>query len=525
MLSRITGIVGWLGVALVFSAVAIRFLRPQNQDLWWNLAAAGLVCVLIYMIGQWRDFLGFFARRQTRYGALSIASIVIVLAILAGLNYVASRQHKRWDLSASQEFTLSDQTRKVLQNLANPLEMTVFAREGEFPRFRERLQEYGYASNKVQVRYVDIEKEPTVATQYGVTQQGTIAVKFGDRIERATTDSEQTLTNAIVKAVEGTQKKVYFVQGHGERDTGSADERQGYSGIAQALGRDNFVVEALPLAQKAAIPEDASVVIVAGPTIDFTSSELEILRPYLDKGGKLLLLLDPPTSADAPPMPNLKTLALEWGVDVGENIVIDQVSLGGSPLIPVALAYPPHAITEGFRLQTTFPLVRAISPSASAPTGRTAQSIVESSAASWAESDIRGLLAQQDPTFDEAAGDKRGPVSLGAAISAGADDDRSEEEKVKDTTPKRETRLVVLGDSDFASNAVLRFAGNENFFLNAVNWLALQENLIAIRPKEPEDRRITMSQTQLRALFFFAVVFLPAAVLVAGVNNWWRRRS
>jgi len=146
MFSRLTNLVGWLGVALVFSAFALRFLKPEMVQVWWNLAAAGLVCVLIYILGQWREFLAFFSKRQARYGTLSIARVLLVLAILAGLNYIASRQNKRWDLTSGGEFTLAEQTRKVLQNLKEPLKINVFSKESDFGRFRDKLAEYEYTS-------------------------------------------------------------------------------------------------------------------------------------------------------------------------------------------------------------------------------------------------------------------------------------------------------------------------------------------------------------------------------------------
>src|SRR6266511_3350125 len=239
MFSRLTNLVGWLGAALVFAAFALRFLKPGMVQIWWNLAAAGLVCVLIYILGQWRDFLAFFSKRQARYGTLSIASVLLVLAILAGLNYIASRQHKRWDLTSGQEFTLSDQTRKVLQNLKEPLKMNVFAKESDFGRFRDKLAEYEYSSKQVKIDYTDPDKEPELAKKYEIQSYGTVAIEYHGRIERVTNETEQDITNAIIKAVEGQQKKVYFTQGHGEHDTGSADERTGYNNIAASIGREN----------------------------------------------------------------------------------------------------------------------------------------------------------------------------------------------------------------------------------------------------------------------------------------------
>src|SRR4029077_1147108 len=191
---------------------------------------------------------------------------------------------------------------------------------------------------------------------------------------------EQDITNGIIKVVSGQQRKVYFTQGHGEKDTTSA-ERDGYNAIAAALGRENYAVDKLVVAQQGAVPDDASVVIVAGPRTDFFPPEIEALKKYLDKSGKLLLELDPPDRPDSPPLTSLIALAHDWGVDVGNNIVVDASGMGRligtDASVPVASTYPPHAITERFQLLTAFPLARSVAAVSGGVNGRTAQTIVE----------------------------------------------------------------------------------------------------------------------------------------------------
>jgi ABC-type uncharacterized transport system involved in gliding motility auxiliary subunit len=545
MFSRLTNLVGWLGVALVFSAFALRFLKPEMVQVWWNLAAAGLVCVLVYILGQWREFLTFFSKRQARYGTMSIASVLLVLAILAGLNYIATRQNKRWDLTSGGEFTLAEQSKKVLQNLKEPLRINVFAKESDFGRFRDKLAEYEYTSKQVKIEYIDPDKEPELAKKYEIQSYGTLAVDYHGRIERTTNDTEQEITNAIIKAVEGQQKKVYFIQGHGEHDTGSADERTGYNFVAQAVGRENFAIDKLALAQSPTIPADASELIIAGPKKDFLEPEIDVLKTYLNHGGKIMFMIDPPDGVDAAPLPNLTALLKEWGFELGDNIVIDTSGIGQlvgrGPGMPVAISYPQHPITENFRnVMTGFPLARSVTPIATPPQGRNPQTIVETSPQSWAETDLKAIFDRKPVKFDEGTGDKRGPVSLAAALSAPAPEQpaatpptppASTDGKTPPPTPppadnpKRDTRIVVFGDSDFVSNNGLQAApGNGDLFLNAVNWLGQQENLISIRPKSTEDRRVVLTQEQQFMVFLFSVAFLPGMIVLAGVINWWRRR-
>jgi ABC-type uncharacterized transport system involved in gliding motility auxiliary subunit len=547
VLQRIANIVGWLGAALVVVAVVLRLFRPEvggtiwDRPAWWWMAIAGLVSVLIYLAAQWRELLDTFAGRSARYGSLSLGSIAIAAGILIGLNYVAGRQFKRWDLTASKQYSLSDQTRKVLASVNDPIEIKVFERDDRLQPFRDQLEEYRLASRHVKVEYIDPDKQRALAQKYEIRSRGTILVEHRGRIERTTTNSEQEITNAIVKAVQGQQRKVYFVQGHGEHDPTSADERTGYNAVAGALGRENFTVERLVLAQQRDVPADASVVVIAGPKNDLLQPEIDALRRYLDRGGKLLLLLDPPDRPDSPALTGLIALAREWGIEVGANVVVDTSGVGQfvgtGPEIPIADSYPSHPITENFRLLTGYPFARSVSAASGGVNGRTAQNFIETSANSWAEANLKSLTGGQPVSLNEREGDKRGPIALAAAVSvnaptpppASAATDAAKDgstaaaaDKPKDPP---QTRVAVIGDSDFVSNGFLGLQGNADLFLNTVNWLGQQESLIALRPREPDDRRVSITADQMRRIFLVTVLLLPAAVIGAGVYAWWRRRS
>src|SRR5881409_2225968 len=218
MVNRILSLVGWVGTALVFVAVAIRFGYPAKEQWAAYLAWAGLVCVLAYTLGQWREIAKVFSRRQARYGTLAATSVLVVLGILVAINYIGAKQNKRWDLTATKQFSLSDQSRNVLGKLDAPLQIQVFAQDQDFARYRDKLREYEYASKKVTTEYIDPDKKPTIAKQNQIQQYGTLVFNYKGRTERVTSDTEQDITNGIIKVVTGQQKKVYFVQGHGEED-------------------------------------------------------------------------------------------------------------------------------------------------------------------------------------------------------------------------------------------------------------------------------------------------------------------
>lgn len=530
--NRIFGIIGWIGTGLVLAAVGIRaavvyqVMQPGREQYATYLAYAGIVCMVLYILSQWREILAFFDSRQARYGTLAASSVLIVFGILVAVNFIGKRQHKRWDLTAAKQFSLSDQSRNVVSKLDAPLDVMVFARDSESQPLKDRWQEYAYSSNQIKTTYIDPDKQPAIAQQNQIQQYGTMVLNYKGRTDRITANSEQDITGSIIKLVSGQQRKVYFTSGHGEKDTVST-ERDGYNGAVDALKRENYAVETIVLAQKPTVPDDASVVVVAGPKVDFFAPEVDALKAYLGKGGKLLLMLDPPDRPESAPLTNLIALAHEWGIDLGNNVVVDVSGMGqlfgASEAVPVAASYPSHPLTQRFRTLTAYPLARSVDAVSGGVNGHTAQPLVETSPQSWAESDFKALAAGTPIKMDEGQ-DKPGPISLAAAVSAPVAPATPPPADAPDT-PKPETRVVVFGDSDFAGNSTAAIPGNRDLFMNALGWLSQQENLISIRPKQADDRRFDPipASTQ-AAVIYSSWLFMPIIVLGLGVLNWWRRR-
>lgn len=527
-MTLIFNIIGWIGTLFVVAAAVVKWtsLIPQLDPSWGQrFAIAGLVCMVAYMVSQWRDIKEMFAGRSARYGTLSLVGILVALGLMVGVNYLGARRNWRKDFTQAQQYSLSDQTRNVLTKLDAPLDIQVFASEAEFQPYRDRLREYEYVSKQVRAQYVDPDKQRSVAQQANVTQYGTVVIKYKDRTERVTQNTEQDLTNGIIKAVSGQTRKVYFTAGHGEKDP-TSQERDGFGALGEALKRENYGVDKLVLAQTGAVPDDASVVVVAGPSTDFFPPEIDALRKYLDKQGKLMLLIDPPAKADAPQPSGLITLAHDYGIDVGNNVVVDISGMGRligtDASVPVAANYPAHPITERFTILTAYPLARSVSPVSGGVNGRTAQTFLESSPRSWAEADLAGLLSGGEVGLDEAKGDKPGPVSMGVAVAVPQAADANAKPEDKDA-PKPEARVAVVGDADFGTNSVLGIQGNKDMFMNIVGWLSQQENLISVRPKEPSDRRITLTATQQNWIVATAMLLVPGAVFFLGIVTWARR--
>jgi len=364
------------------------------------------------------------------------------------------------------------------------------------------------------------------AREYEIQTYGTVVVEYMGRRERVTSDAEQDLTNALIKVLNPQQRKVYFLGGHGEKDPEGTD-REGYSGIADALRRDNYEFAKLVLAQTNEIPEDATMIVVAGPRTDLLEQEVTMLTQYLTaRAGKLLVLLDPAENLKQPsPMPRLTGLLKEWGIEATNSVVVDVSGLTRIATVPVgAPPYPSHPITDRFDLITMFPLVHAVT-AFTAPQNRAGQTFVQTTPRSWAEMNLASLESEEGLTADPEKGDLAGPVSIAVAVAvpppAAPEPAPADQEN---QAPKPETRVAAFGDSDFVANAYLGVEGNSDLFMNTVNWLAQQENLIAIRPRQAADRRLTLTANHVTGLFWLSIVIVPALVLGAGAYTWWRRR-
>ena len=533
MLNTILGVIGWLGTLLVFAGVGIRVFRPQwDQYAYW-CAIGGLVCVLIYTLSQWREIVRSFGKRQTRLGAFTSLSVVAVLVILVGVNYLVTRRDKRWDLTAGKSYSLSDQTVKVLNSLKAPVKITVVDQPNGFQRFRDALASYEYASKNVQVEYLDPDKNPARVKDLGVVNYGTVVVEQGDRRERIMSDREQEITNTLIKVTTGRQVKAYFVEGHGERNSAGSD-RNGYASAVDVLKRDNYNVATIALAQTPEVPADASVLIIAGPTSDFLPAEVEAIRKYLRKGGKALFLLDPVIGTTMRPVPNLEGLLKDWGITVGHDVVLDVSGASQDATIPVALNYPDNPITRDFHTFTAFPLAQSVKGQADIQLGPTAATadLIKTSERSWSESDIKSLSSGK-VSLDEKAGDHKGPITLGLTLSMDAPDapappapaaNAASTDKPADAPKKPQMRIAVLGDSDFASNAVAGVPGNTDLFVNINNWLTQQEDLISIHPRAEDDRRISLTADQQRRIAWMSLLLIPGLILGSGIYTWWQRR-
>lgn len=439
-----------------------------------------------------------------------IVYTAIVLAIVVLANWFVSRHDRRWDLTPNQKYSLSPQTLKMLGGLDRDVTIYVFDREQYFRDRRDLLGNYSSASHHVTVQYVDPDRQPSLARRLGVRTYGTILVATGDRHFEAQGATEEAITNALIRLLKG-QKTLYFVQGHGERDLEST-ERSGYDHVKKQLENGNYQVKTLVLLQKMEIPPDCALLVIAGPHTDYLPQEVDTVKKYVQGGGRMLILIDPTAE-----LTNLEKLFADWNVTVHNDLVIDlnpvaQV-FGTEPTMPLIIKYGSSPIVQPLaRTATLFPVTRSFAVSKDSKPGINVEALCDTSPESYGIADFDPKVHEIKIAF-RAGKDYRGPLDVAVAGTVS-----SEGEK------KTEGRFVAVGTSALAANSYLGFQGNRDLFLNIINWLSAEEDLISIRPKPPESQHLNLSEAQMRRIRILGVYGLPLVIIALGVTVWWGRR-
>jgi ABC-type uncharacterized transport system involved in gliding motility auxiliary subunit len=514
----VVGLLALLAGAIIFAVV------PELRD--WALALLAVSLLAFVAFGYLaRRLVGqFLSTRQGRYGLNTLIMVASFTAILVLVNFLSFNVNARVDVTATGQFTLAPQTESVLRNLEEPVVAYGFFTPDDPAAevARGLLREYEFAGENFSYEIIDPETDPARASRYRVDQYGTVVFVAGDeeRVTRTTDLTEQSFTSALLRATGQGLKTVCFLSGHGERSIlGTTPE--GMSLAAQALEQELYVVRDFSFSSSGGVPEECAVVVVAGPDRDLSAeqtegnpSEGQMLRSYLAGGGNLLMLLTPTT-----PQSWLQLLR-EGGIEAGGGAVIDPANYAqpdrATPQIRPDQYLPDHPITapliERSRI-TFFPLVTRVAP-------MTEQQLIEENVPpipvyplifttdrSWLETDLSNLA---NASYDQAV-DRRGPISIAAAeeFPAGANETG---------------RIVAVGNASFAGNQFFYSLGNSDLFLNSVNWLAEQEDLISIRPTINSPRLLIITQRQADWILYSSVGLLPALLALVGAWTWWRRR-
>ncbi len=456
---------------------------------------------------------GWMQARQTKYAAYATVYIIVILAVLVVANFLANRYNKSYDATANKRFSLSDQTKKVVGDLKQDVTISYFDRASGMQGAKDLLDRYQNLSPKLHIQYVDLLKNPTLARAESVTREGEAVITVGARREDAKTFDEEGVTGALIRALKGGEREVCVVSGHGEHRLDDSSQNDGFSGFQTIVQRDNYKVQSINLQQKAEVPAACTLIGVAGPTGDYIQPEVDAIKKYVEGGGRALFMLDPPLQIGHKPVSDntaLSSLLESWGVTPDKNLLLDESAasqlMGGGPTAPVVMQYDSHPIVNDLaNSATAFPLSRSLETKNTDKT--TITKLFSTSADSYATANLASPEIRIDPNKD-----KHGPFTLAVAGT------------YMGSKPSDSGRFVVIGKSGWASNQALGFSGNRNLLLNMINWLSSDEDLISIRPKEPEDRRITLTRAQFRLVQTTSQFFLPLIVIVGGVMVWLKRR-
>jgi ABC-type uncharacterized transport system involved in gliding motility auxiliary subunit len=556
----------WLGPMLIIAGLSAGVVSGTWAPVPIALIWAGVLILILGLFaltwGGDPSQPGFWQRRSTEAGTNAVVALVAMLAILGLINFLGVRYGQRLDLTENQQFTLAPQTQELVRSLKQPVRVLVFDKQPN-PQDQALLENYRRQGKQFSFAYVDPQAEPTLAKQLDVKNFGDVVLEsqpnpsqsnppqsnqrkqFVQAVNAQERLSEVKLTNAIEQILSDRRTLVYLLQGHGERPMDA-----GKGAISQAvklLGEKNFTVKPLNLAESKEFPQDANLVIVAGPQKTLLEPEVKALKDYLQKGGNLVLLLDP-TNADL----KLDPLLQDWGVTLDKRVAIDASGSGKlinlGPADAIVTQYGDHPITKELQGTLSFfslarPLdIKPIPDVKSTP-------LLFTSNNSWAESNL-----QADPLQFDSPNDLQGPLVLGAALTRPVA--KSPEPKSSPSPqssppslspqspspspsfsaspspspeankePGRESRLIVIGNSTFATDGLFDQLGNGDVFLNSVRWAGQQEqSTLSIRPKEAKNRRINLTAQQASLAGWLALVILPLLAFGTAIFIWWRRR-
>ncbi|MFN9172031.1 MAG: GldG family protein [Dolichospermum sp.] len=536
--NKLWKLIFWLGPFFITAGLTIRLTSVNSRIIPLSLIITGAVICALWVVVQTQQS-KWWQKRSTQSTTNALIATFSVLVILGLINFLGIRYHLRLDLTDTQLFTLSPQSRELVSNLPETMKVWLFTKEKN-SQDQELLDNYHRQSNKFKFEYVDPELKPGLVDRFGVKDYGEVYLEFQTKrqlVQRISEDerlSEIKLTNRLQQMINPKTAKVYFLQGHSEHPLSGS--KGAISKAIQGLIDKNFTISTLNLAERPQVPNDADVVIVAGPQKELLTGEVTTLQNYLNRGGNLLLMIDPNTN------PKIDTLLKEWGVRLDNRLVIDNSgeSLQLGPATILVTEYGQHPITQDFANNiSVYPLTRPLEIDPVSGVESMVLLKTKPYPNSWAESDQKSEKLE----FNEDK-DLKGPLTLGVALTrkllnsptaipnpipTAQNSPTTIPNPIPTTTTSpttaKESRLVVFGNSNFATDSLFEQQLNGDVFLNTVSWLSQQdEKLLSIRPKEPKNRRIIISNLEANLLTISAVILLPLLGLLTGFIIWWKRR-
>lgn len=497
------------GAAVVFAIVYYFLFRKFDLSIQIGLGLV-IIGLAVFALFDPQKLQEIITGREMKYGSNMAVFLIAILGILVVINFVANKYDQKWDLTEDKTNTLSPETINILNSLPSKVEVLGFFSVNSSTDTAKTLLDNlkQKSQGKLDYRFIDPDNDPVTTQNYGITTDGTLVLEMDGHQQTVKLVSEVEIATALIKLTNPTSSVVYFLTGHGEHDPTQASD-DGFSVAAAALEKKNYTIKTLNLLSDPTIPEDADVIVIAGPTKPVSNEEVALLKKYNDNGKSLVVMEDSPVTNDFGDSidPLAEYLQTDWGITLGNTFVLD---LGSNSLAQaIASQYGNHPIVNRLAgIVTIFPSARSVTISDPAPENITLSDLVLTSNNSWAESDLTALKNNQYQ-YDEGV-DIQGPVPLAAAGS----------------NSSTGSRVMVVGSSYFAVDKNFQAYGNGDFLVNTIDWTAENESMINLTPKQSTNRIIVAPSTlAMGVIFLVSVIAMPLAILITGIAVWIQKRK
>jgi len=513
------------GLALVLGGlVAAQIL---NTSTWWTLSmmVLGGIVLVVFLIANLAEVKAAGKKKSNVVKANLTLVAIVMAAIVILINYIASRHPLQADLTSNKINTLSDQTVDALKKLTQDVDVTMYTSakrsSPEIQKAQQLLEEYKKYSTKFHFKSVDGDKNPADVRRLKLTEANTVVFLSGDnrkdvlqreyvtyalqgRQPMPKFQGEAAFTSALVKMADTKHLTFYFTEGHGEKDPKSP-QPDGLTSFKDLLEKENYTVNSVNLLTTGKIPDDAAVMAVIGPEKPFQGFEETALRTYLQKGGKLILCIDPLAKS------GLDSLLKDFGIKVDNDVVVEtSMFIPPDPrnIVPQYMSHPIVEKLSSSHVLTIMPFMRSLRQVEPGLKGAVVSCVMRTTDTGWGENNMKAKELKKTST------DLNGPVSLALVTEYTLPEDSS-----------KKSRVVVYGGSNFLTNQFLQAPGNGDVGVNSFSWAAEEENKISIHPKEDDVRVINMTAVGTNLMFFIVVIFIPLSTLLTGCYVWYRRRS
>ncbi len=428
---------------------------------------------------------------------------LFLLCSFVGLANLSSRYSLQTDISNNASNTLSSATLDLLSSLPDPITITAYIKQGLPIRAQigQLVDRYKRSKANIALVFIDPDLEPEKTREFNIGPEGIILVEYQEHLEKLNYIDESSLTNALLQLASTQQHWLSFLSGHGERSpTGTANSDLGL--FAKTLTRRNIRAQTLNLAVMPAIPDNSALLVISAPSSPLLADEWAIIKRYLDEGGNLLVLTEPNNLF-------LASLHDYLGIQALPGVIVDSdAKLKGidDPRFVVVSHYPTHAISLGFQATSVFPITAALAINPNSPFK--AEPLLQSSLNSWTETGVVSGKIR----FDANSQEHQGPLTFAYALT-------------RISAKNTEQRIIVVGDSDFVSNADLGHVGNNELGLRMVSWLSHDQNFLTIPAKTAVDKSLTLSQTTVNFMGFGFLIVIPLLLISCGFFIWRTRKN